>query len=223
MVPDAAVYLEMTHTVWNGPSIPGAYDSFQFVRTTDAEFYTGADLAYARGADGVSLFNFVYYREHGGAGRGPFNEPPFHVLKYLGDRTWLQNQSQWYVLSAGWANSLLLGEQPLPKTFHPGEPHIFMLNLAPSAHCKEGLLRLRALRDVSGCTWTVKLNGTKLEAANYVAKPIDHPYDAFLGHPSDFACFYCPPGIARDGLNQITVSMDGGDPSTVGYLDLVFP
>ena len=71
MVPNAAVYLEMTHSDYNGPSIPGAYDSFPFVRTNDQQFYTGADLAYARGGDGVSLFNFVYYREHGTAGGVP--------------------------------------------------------------------------------------------------------------------------------------------------------
>jgi hypothetical protein len=223
MVPGATVYLEMTHSAWNGPSLPGTYDRFQFLRATDPQFYTGAQLAYARGGDGVSLFNFVYYREHGGAGRGPFNEPPFHVLKHLGDRTWVQNQPQWYLLSTGWSNPILLGEQPLPKIFHPGEPHIFMVDLAPSDQNKKGLFRLRALRDASGCTWTVKLNGTQLEATDYVAKPIDHPYDAFLGQAGEYACFSCALGIARDGLNQIAVSMDRGDPLTVAYLDLVFP
>ena len=223
MVPGATVYLEMTQSAWNGPSIPGVYDSMQFLRTTDQQFYTGAHLAYARGADGVSLFNFVYYREEGTPGRGPFNEPPFHVLKHLGDRSWVQHQPQWYLLSTGWSNATLLGEQPLPKTFHPGEPHIFMLNLAPSDRDKKGLFRLRALRDASGCAWTVKLNGTQLDPTDYVAKPIDHPYNAFLGNAGEYACFSCPPGIARDGFNQITVSMDQGDPLTVSYLDLVFP
>jgi hypothetical protein len=223
MVPGAAVYLEMTHSAWNGPSLPGAYDSFPFLRTTDQQFYTGAHLTYARGGDGVSLFNFVYYREHGMAGRGPFNQPPFHVLKHLGDRVWLRNQPQWYLLSTGWGNPTLLGDRPLPKTFHRGERHIFMLDLAPNDPTQKGLFRLRALQDASGRAWTVSLNGTQLKAADYVAKPIDHPYDAFLGQPGEYACFSCPPGIARDGLNQIAVSIERGDPLTVAYLDLVFP
>jgi hypothetical protein len=224
MVPGAAVYLEMTHTTMTGPRIPGAWDNYPYLRAIDQQFYTAAHLAYARGADGVSLFNFHYYREHGHdtAGRGPFNEPPFHVLKHLGDRTWLQNQPQWYLLSNDWSNPTLLGERPLPKTFHPGEAHIFMLDLAPNAQNKKGLFRLRALQGASGRTWSVKLNGTQLEAADYVAKPIDHPYDAFLGQASEYACFSCPPGIARDGLNQVAVSMEQGDPLTVEYLDLVF-
>jgi hypothetical protein len=222
MVPGAAVYLEMAHSAWNGPSLPGTYDAFQFVRTTDQEFYTGADLVYARGGEGVSLFNFAYYREHGGAGRGPFNEPPFHVLKHLGDRAWLQNQPQWYLLSKGWSSATLLGDGPLPQTFHPGERHIFMLDLVPNAQNQKGLLRLRCLRDASGSTWTVSLNGTKLQSTDYVAKPIENPYNAFLGQPGEYACFSCPPGIARDGHNELAVTMDHGDPLTVEYLDLVF-
>jgi hypothetical protein len=219
MVPGAAVYLEMTHSAWNGPSLPGTYDAFPFVRTNDQEFYTGADLAYARGGDGVSLFNFVYYREHGGAA---FNEPPFHVLKHLGDRAWLQNQPQWYLLSKGWSSTILLGDRPLPQTFHPGERHIFMLDMVPRAQNQKGLIRLRGLRDASGSTWTVSLNGTKLQPSDYVAKPIENPYNAYLGQPSEYACFSCPPGIARDGHNELAVTMDHGDPLTVEYLDLVF-
>jgi hypothetical protein len=222
MVPGAAVYLEMTHSAYNGPSVPGAYDSFPFVRTNDQEFYTGADLAYTRGGDGVSLFNFVYYREHGTAGRGPFNEPPFHVLKHLGDRGWLQNQPQWYLLSKSWSNALLLGDRPLPQTFHPGERHIFMLDLVPRVQYQKGLIRLRCLRDASGSTWTLSLNGTKLAPIDYVAKPIENPYNAYLGEPGEYACFSCPPGIARDGHNELAVTMDHGDPLTVEYLDLVF-
>jgi hypothetical protein len=68
----------------------------------------------------------------------------------------------------------------------------------------------------------VSLNGTKLQPSDYVAKPIENPYNAYLGQPSEYACFSCPPGIARDGHNELAVTMDHGDPLTVEYLDLVF-
>ena len=60
------------------------------------QFETTAHWAYALGGDGVSLFNFAYYREFGpfSGDRGPFSEPPFGVLKLLGDPEYLARQSQ---------------------------------------------------------------------------------------------------------------------------------
>lgn len=222
IVPDATIYLEMCHTTLSGPPIPGFFDSSPFLRTTEQQFYTAANLAYARGADGVSLFNFLYYREFGHAltQRGPFNEPPFQVLKHLKDPAWLREQQQWYLLSIGWSDPPLLGERPLPKTFHSGEQHIFMLDMAPNQRDKDVLLRLRATQNAQGRNWNVILNGTKLEPAPYVAKPIDAPYDAYLGQPDQYACFSCPSGSIHDGRNELTIQMEG-DPATVEYLDLV--
>lgn len=218
MVPGAAVYLEMTHSIWNGPSIPGKYDSFSFMRTTPQQYYTGAHLAYARGANGASLFNFVYYREHGTPGRGPFNEPPFEVLKRLGDRKWLAKQPQWYLVSKSW------GPQPLPKTFEKGQTHTFALDLAPTAaQRKEGVFRIRTLQDSSGCQWAAKLNGAVLERRPHIAKPIEHPYGAALGQPSEYACFRCPRKLVRDGVNEISVTLEEGGRMVVEYLDLALP
>ncbi len=224
IVPDASIYLEMNHTTLTGPPIPKSFDSEPWLRTTDQQYYTAANLNYARGGDGVSLFNFVYFREFGHAvkERGPFNEPPFHVLKHLKDPTWLRIQRQWYLLSKGWSDPAILGDQPLPKTFHPGERHTFMLDMIPNDPDKKALLRLRSQLNAQGRAWSVSLNGTKLEPTEYVAKPIDNPYDAFLGEPGQFACFSCPAGIARDGLNELSITMDQGDPLTIEYLDLAF-
>jgi hypothetical protein len=215
MDPKASVYLEMTHSIWNGPSIPGKYDSFSFLRTTEQQFSTAANLACSRGADGASLFNFVYYREHGTPNRGPFNEPPFDVLKHLGDRGWVAKQPQWYVLSKSW------GPQPMPKTFQKGQTYVFSLDLAPTVQLREGIFRLRTLNDSSGCQWIVRVNGTVLERRPYVAKPIEHPYNAALGQPNEYACFRCPRKLVRDGMNEVAVTMEEGAPVTVEYLDLV--
>ena len=40
-------------------------------------------------ADGISLFNFVYYRMGGGDLAWLVREPPFHVFPKLLDREWL--------------------------------------------------------------------------------------------------------------------------------------
>lgn len=221
LVPEAAVYLEMTHCTYRGAGIPGWGDSFPFLRTTDHQFYTGAHLAYERGADGVSLFNFVYFREHGTPGRGPFHEPPFHVLKRLGDRAWLARQPQWYVL-AKVDNVPPLADRPLPRRMAPGQTRTFVMDLAPLRDVRHAVFRLRTVEPTnSGDRWKARLNGEDLRPAAYIAKPLDHPYDAGLGSPGQYACFECPPQAAWPGTNEITVSLGGGGVLTIDYMDLI--
>ena len=80
LIPSPALYQELTQCTWTKRQT-GIYDSYLYLRTTDEQFYTGANLAYARGGDGVSLFNFVTTASTAVRAGGPFNEPPFHVLK----------------------------------------------------------------------------------------------------------------------------------------------
>jgi hypothetical protein len=102
--PDAGLYLEMTHATRLGEFLDGSRaktaDAFTFRRMTPFQFYTTASLAYAAGFDGATLFNFQYYRPHGSANRGPFNEPPFDVLPRLRNPQMLSRYPQHYFLSA---------------------------------------------------------------------------------------------------------------------------
>ncbi|MBN1343721.1 MAG: alpha-galactosidase [Phycisphaerae bacterium] len=220
-IPGAAVYLEMTHCTTTGPS-RGGYDSFVFRRTTDEQFYTAANLAYHRGADGMSLFNFVYYREHGTPGRGPFNEPPFRVLKRLGQPDWLATQPQWYVLAKVWHDKRMGMPAPIPKTFKKRQTHAWKLDMAPTdAQRQDGLMRLMTQEDSSGRGWKVVLNGAELKPTAFTAKPLDHPYEGGLGQPNQYACFVCPRAIVKNGPNQLAITMTEGKPATVTYIDLI--
>jgi len=221
-IPGTAIYLEMTHCTTTGPS-RGGYDSFTFRRTTPHQFYTAAHMAYQEGADGVSLFNFVYYRQHGTEGRGPFNEPPFHVLEHLDEPQWLARQPQWYFL-AKVPDAPKTGNRPLPKRLKTKESCTFALDLYPTdAHTKNGILRLMTEKDSGGRQWTVILNGQTLEPTSFVDKPIDHPYDPGRGNPEQYACFTCPRSAVLSGRNQLTVSLDQGNEAVITYVDLVLP
>ena len=88
----------------------------------------------------MSLFNFVYYRDHGVPGRGPFNEPPFHVLKHLADPEWLAREPQWYFLAENWFTKFT-GQ--LPARFEKGDARTFELDMAPTEHqSTDGIFRL---------------------------------------------------------------------------------
>jgi hypothetical protein len=82
LAPDSAIYLEMTHsTAGHRFFLPSkTYGTLGDPRTSDYQYYTTTNLAYKNGADGLSLFNFVYYRL--GLGNDvSVMEPPFHIYQ----------------------------------------------------------------------------------------------------------------------------------------------
>jgi len=209
LVPDAAVYLELCHSIWNGRKPAGAkgYDSFPFRRATPEQMQTAAHFAYARGADGVSLFNFAYYREHGGPGRGPFNEPPFHVLPRLGDRARLARQPQHWFLANGW-------QHPLPQKL----PATFTLDLAPRAG--QGRLRIQGETSLGTSRWQARLNGVELAPTDDVSEPYPNPYPPMLGKPDEMRAWLVPAGLLRDGVNRVEFTLQSGPTVRLAYLDL---
>ena len=222
LVPDVALYLEMCHCTMTGQRLTTTGgDNFLFIRTTDQQYTTTAHVAYRRGIDGISLFNFVYYRDHGVPGRGPFNEPPFHVLKHLADPDWLARQPQWYFLAENWFTQ---STGQLPARFEKGDARTFELDMAPSEHqSRDGIFRLMTAEDTSKCRWMVKINGTTLEPTDYREKPLAHPYESGMGEACEYACFTCPRALVRDGINKIALILENGRPVTVRYCDLVLP
>ncbi len=222
-VPQAAVYLEMCHSIWNGRKPVGkGYDTFPFRRTTPEQFYTAAHLAYARGGDGVSAFNFVYYREHGGPGRGPFTEPPFHVFKHLGDRKWLARQPQHWFLASGWGNPFAKPATPLPRNMTHGQSAEFTLDLAPptGGWKRGGRLRIQGEDSLGESRWTARLNGHELAPTSDVSEPYPNPYPPMLGQPEELRAWSVAAGDLKDGPNRIEFSMTEGKPSKLAFLDL---
>jgi hypothetical protein len=222
MVPQATVYLEGAHCTMTMPGNRPGYDSFLYRRTTAAQFYTTAHMVHRRGGSGMSLFNFVYYREHGIPGvdpsaRGPFDEPPFQILARLGDPGWLARQPQCYFLAQNWFATI-------DGQFTAGQRRTYTLDMAPTEHqTRDGIFRLMVKPDAAAHHWTVSVNGTPLTAIDFVRKPIADPYEAGLGEPKQYACFACPRSILRDGLNQIGVVLVAGQSATIQYLDLTLP
>jgi len=212
-VPGARVYLEMCHCTRVGPRIgpKGTYDSFSFRRTTPAQYYTAAHLAYARGLDGVSTFNFVYYREHGTGERGPFHEPPFGVLKHLADRDWLARQPQHYILSDVWGPPSIPG-RPLPRKMKAGQSASFRFDMAPPAGGwkKGGRFRIQAAENLGPSTWTATLNGAKLAGTPDRREPYANPYSPLLATPGHHRAWTVPAEALSDGVHTVVVTMTAG-------------
>lgn len=215
MVPELAVYQEMCHCTWTGPQPKGAYDAFLFRRTTAEELETTAHWAYARGGDGVSLFNFVYYREYGPStgDRGPFSEPPFEVLKKLGDPEYLARQSQVWFVAPGWKGSFGNVKVPLPQKVLRGKNLALTMDLAQPAGNwrKDGRLRLQSSADLRGSSWAARLNGQTLTETTQRSEPYPNPYPPLLGRPYEMRAWTVPVQLVRPGLNQIEFELLQGN------------
>lgn len=221
MVPQAALYVELCHSTWNGPKMTAGYDVFPFRRATVEQLETTAHLGYARGTDGVSLFNFAYFREYGSAGRGPFHEPPFGVVRELGDATKLAREPQHWFLAPGWENPFAKPAL-LPRKIEAGKSAAFTMDLAAPAGGwnKEGRLRLQTLTPMSGQRWTVKFNGTELMPSEDLHEPYPNPDPPMLGTPETLAAWAVPNALLRDGPNLLALELTTGVAANVAFLDL---
>ncbi len=223
--PGVAIHLELTHSVANVGRVPGAYDNTLFLRATDEILATAAHLAYARGADGVSTFNFAYFREFGAPGRGPFHEPPFALLQQLRDPQWVATQPQHYFLSGstGWA-ALLGRPSVLPKAVKPGAGASFTLDLAPprGGWKNGGRLRVRARDGLGEAAWSAKFNGAPLPVSADRSAPYRTRYAA--SHlPADelIRAWHVPVAALRAGFNLIEVALPkDAKAATIEYLEL---
>ncbi|MBT7302869.1 MAG: hypothetical protein HN849_25280 [Victivallales bacterium] len=213
MLPGVPVYLEVTYCSSRNTT-EGQRSGVRRL-STDHQLYTAAHLARQRGAQGMSLFNFVYYRHYR-------HEPPLAVIERMRDPKWLAEQPQWYFLDAHgfkyWQSDY---RGPLPQEFAPAQTHAFSLDMAPTARAKQGLLRLMATEDMAARDWSAKMNDTPLAATESVPAPLAHPYTSAIGKPSQYACFVCPPAWIKNGTNRIEITLRGGKAMTLRYLDLM--
>ena len=169
----------------------------------------------------MSVFNFVYYREHGGLGRGPFAEPPFHVFKHLGDRKWLAQQPQHWFLASGWGQPFVK-PTPLPRKIAPGQTEAFTLDLAPptGGWKHAGRLRIQGEDSLSESRWTARLNGDPLTPTDDVSEPYPNPYPPMLGKPDEMRAWTVSAALLRDGPNKLEFVLDSSPRLTLAYLDL---
>ena len=212
IAPEASVYLELCHCTRTGPPVDtgAVYDIYPYRFTTPTQYYTAAHLAYARALDGISLFNFVYYREHGALEPGLACEPPFHVLGRLGDPEWLAAQPQHYVLSDAW--TFVNDHPPLPRTRRGGESATFHFDMAPPSGGWQhgGRLRIQAEQSLGDSQWRAVLNGTELQETPDRSEPYENPYLSLLGTSAQHRAWVVPARALKEGENTVRIDMTKG-------------
>ncbi|MFP4027223.1 MAG: hypothetical protein ACLFWL_05480 [Candidatus Brocadiia bacterium] len=216
LVPDAALYVEMTHSTSRYPHFiqnPN-YGCDGDPRTSPEQFYTTARLAYERGADGVSLFNFAYYRS-GHHPDVPVMEPPFHVLPQLRDPAFLARQPQYYM--AGTCSY----DRQLPHDLTETDPVTVTLDmLEQDSVTSDGRLRVHTREPLSpDSKLTVLINGETLERSDNISRLFGNPFDGMISPKSNRRAWILPAPLVRDGENTVEICLDQGPPLTVIYVD----
>jgi hypothetical protein len=218
----AALYFELCHTVWKGEKVTAGYDVFPYRRATKEHLQTSAHLAYARGADGISLFNFAYYRQHGqGEGRGTFGEPPFEALKELSDPKALASQPQHWFIAFGW-RAPGMKPPPVPRKIEPGKPQKFNFDIAaPSGGWQQELrLRIQSDQNLDGSEWQATFNGQPISPTNDVSEPFAVPYPSLMGRPEELRAWTVPAKLMREGRNSAIFTSKAGKTISIIFIDL---
>lgn len=221
-VPGVALYQELTHsaaTMWFLTERTG-YGTVGHPRTWDTQFHTVANLAYARGADGVSLFNFAYYRQRYRDFEWLAREPPFHVLPRLRDPAWLSRQPQHYWLGQ-WNYHNQITNRPLradqPRRFH------FDVALPQAPLLGTTRLRLHTDQPIVGEP-AAEFNGTVLAETDDASGFFDNPYDHMLSDAPRRRAWILPLELVREGRNELQLTLAGtGEALRVTWVDFAVP
>jgi hypothetical protein len=226
LAPGAAIYLEMNQCTAKGPDVSrGHGDNFTYRRTTGEQFLTTARLALARGADGVSLFNFAYYRDYGeDPSRGPFNEPPFHILPQLADHARVMAAAPGHYYLAPMWRSPYGNPVQLPGKLRPGGAITLHMDLvAPAAGWrKNARLRIQTNDPMPGdAAWSASLNAAALAPCADISEPLPPPYAPLLGTPQTLRAWSIPPALLKDGRNNIEITLRKGAGAEIIFADII--
>lgn len=214
----AALYFELCHTIWKGDKVQAGYDVFPYRRATREHLHTTAHLAYARGADGISLFNFAYYRQHGqGDGRGVFGEPPFEALKALREPQALAKGPKHWFIAFGWRSP---GAKPLPVPRKMALNKAEKFNFDLAAPHRDARVRIQADLSLEGSEWSATFNGEAITTADDVSEPFAVPYPSMLGKPNELRAWLVPAKLMREGKNSLEVMQKSGRACTLRFIDL---
>jgi len=204
-VPEAPLYLEVTFTPYSMRSGKGK-SGVERIMGTPEQYYTAAHLAYSRGATGLTVYNFAYYRE--------FSEPPFEIFKVLRDPELVARQPQLYYLS-----DRDLEKRKFFQKFKGRFDRTFALDMAPptGGWTTDGKLRIAMEPAFGARTCDVYFNGVALRRASDVESPYPtkQPID-----PEKLAAWTVPRSAVRDGVNQVRIVLPDGDPGELIFLDI---
>ena len=220
--PDSRIYGEMTHCMQRGRGIELSAD--QTRKTTREMFYALAQSFLARGADGISLFNFVYTRDYGFGHPLKLDreEPDFEAIRHITDRDFLARQNKHYFVGVNrtfrpWSKQL-----PAELTFDkPVGIKIHVADEQPQNSFCQAIFRLQSSTDIESRKVTAYSDGQALEGTFHEGELFPLPYRECV--PETHGCykdFLIPLDRIAQGWNRFELRLPDGDPCNVVRVEL---
>jgi len=210
LVPKMAVYKEIYHVIMN--------DSFKRIMTYDEQYYTTANLAYYQGADGISLFNYMYIKNSE-------NSRFFDIIDNLKNREVLvKNPQHWYFHAREWLPPYINMEHrinQLPRMINNKISHYKLdIYIQDSLYSKESNFRILTESNCTDCIWDIKINGRKVKpkTENYSFLKTEY----YFGERDRWADFIIPPFILMNGTNTVSISLENKELIKLVYYDVIF-
>lgn len=181
-------------------------------RLTNPELYRSTALSFLeRGADGVSLFNFSYTRDHSFAEvrrkHFPGIEPPFAVIHDLANARALRAGDQHLALTPDIGNALCRAAGQLPAHVHGQSSADFSLHVPDcfDTPFASALLRIESTVPISYLPIDTALNGHELEPILRHGELFQPLSLEALPDPLHLLHFRVPAEILRAGHNTVTI------------------
>lgn len=214
---NSLVFFEMTHASALGEDENGE-NSWR--RTTPEQLDTTAYIAYKNGADGISLYNFQYYREQTGIDDPPYSEPPFDIISRFSNKDYLANANQHYYFALNHKDPKK-PSWPLPKTVKQSENATWEFEMySPEGGWMEnGIFRIQSTNNISGMNFTVKVNGTLLSETTQKSEPYNNIYTQLIKGDDYIKAWNVPKDILSDGINIVELSLSNLE-AQIEYIDL---
>ncbi len=222
LIPQAALYLEITHVIAryepDGKSAKNHKSlSLQHVMTKPEQYFTSAHLAYGRGARGVSLFNFAYYREYAER-QGTVCEPFFEIFKTVSTPSLLANQPQHYFIADFDHDSKKFTDIKIQN----GLNETFTLDMAlPNGGLKhDAKLRIQVEPSWENIPCTITFNNVVLKNTDKIEEPYETILKDGLGNKNSLAAWIVPKETIVNGINYINIIIPKGCDSKLILLDI---
>lgn len=203
IVPNASVYGEM-HFVSQPGEAPGHY-WVNINRLTARELYKSTALSFLeRGADGVSLFNFAYTRDHSfnepRRSYFPGVEPPFDIISTLVSKDALRKSSQLIALTPDFGS--------LPRSLKGQNSTVFRIHVGECFNepFVGAVVRVEADSYISHRPFAAKINGGETKPIMLAGELFPPLSLEALPHPQKLIHFSFDPTLLKPGYNEIEIS-----------------
>ncbi len=220
---DTKLYAEITQCAGTPKHIELSVEESR--KSTTEQIRSIAYSFFERGADGISLFNFVYYRDYsfGHPAKIDRCEPNFKALKNICDRSLLAREEKHYYI-----NENVNFSKQLPAILENGRNVKLKIHVADNFNddsikslFSKSILRIESNESATDSKVNAYLDGTMLRKTIYEEELFDQPYKGGIpDNHNTYKDFLVPISELKKGWNEFEFKMMEGKPITIVRMEL---